>query len=97
VTSFIDDLANRRHLPTVIGWAEQGAPIPVERLQTLANGSARGPDIDRHGEHWARTLISLLERGGVGTLQQDHTGAHVLVPATRPPTEEEAWEAATGS
>jgi hypothetical protein len=96
-TSFIDDLANSRHLAEVIEWAAAGDEVvPIERLRKLACGTATSHDIEQHGEHWTETLIDLLQRGGVGQLERRADGAIVFAYVQSIPTAAEAWQRATG-
>jgi hypothetical protein len=91
VSTFFDDLANRKHLTQVLARADEGE-LPLEWLRRLANGSASNVDIEEFGEHWLRTLIDSLERGGIGRLERRESGAIVFVFSEELPTADEAWE-----
>jgi hypothetical protein len=96
-TSFIDDLANERHIVDVLEWAADGdEAVPLERLRRLACGNATSRDIEQRGEHWTETLLDLLQRGGIGQLERRQDGRIVFVFADPLPTAAEAWRRATG-
>ena len=96
-TSFIDDVANWRHIAEVLEWAADGYEVvPIERLRELAHGSATAHDIEQYGEHWTETLLDLLQRGGVGWLERRADGRIVFVLADPLPTAAAAWQRATG-
>jgi hypothetical protein len=91
--SIIDDIANRRHLSEVLALADKGE-IEIRWLRRMAYGAASSIDIARHGEWWLRSLLDLLERGGVGSLERRADGQVVFVFADLDelPSPEEAWE-----
>jgi hypothetical protein len=91
--TIIDDLANRRHLPEVLALAGEGE-LPLGRLHRMACGSASRPDVDEFGDYWTRTLVDLLQRGGVGRLERREDGRVVFVFADELPTADDAWERA---
>jgi hypothetical protein len=92
-STIFDDVANRRHLPEVLALAGEGE-LPLEWLRRLANGSASHVDIEEFGEHWLRSLVDLLQRGGVGRLERREDGRLVFVFADELPTADEAWDRA---
>jgi hypothetical protein len=96
-STIIDDIASRRDLVTLIGWAQDGRSIPLARMQELANGVARPVDVERFGSVWLSALIDLAQRAGVGTLERREDGAIRFLPATEPPSAAEAWDRATRS
>jgi hypothetical protein len=89
--SIIDDIANRRHLSQVLAMVDEGE-IPLWRLCAMVNGTASPTDVERHGEWWLRSLLDLLERGGIGRLERRSSGEVVFVFEDDLPTPEEAWE-----
>lgn len=92
-STIIDDLANRRHLSEVLELAGE-SEIPLERLRRMACGSASRADIDEHGDHWTRTLVDLLQRGGIGRLERREDGVIMFVFADKLPSADGAWDRA---
>jgi hypothetical protein len=93
VSTIFDDLANRSLLPKVLARAGEGE-LPLEWLRRLANGSASNVDIEEYGEGWLRSLVDLLERGGIGRLERRADGRIVFVFADELPSADDAWERA---
>jgi hypothetical protein len=89
-STIFDDLSNRKHLSQVLAIADEGE-ISLERLRELAYGTASARDVVVHGEHWLRTLVDLLQRGGIGQLERRADGRIVFVFTGAVPTAEEAW------
>ena len=57
----------------------------------MVNGTASSLDMQRHSEHWLRSLVDLLERGGIGQLERKSSGEVAFRFADQLPTAEEAW------
>jgi hypothetical protein len=92
-SSVIDDIANRNLIEPVLSQAAE-RELSLEWLLELACGQAANNDRERYGRHWLRTLLDLLERGGVGHLERRDREQIVFVFADVPPSAEEAWERA---
>jgi hypothetical protein len=92
-SSIIDDVANWRHLAEALALAGEGE-LPLEQLRRMACGQATRGDVDEYGDHWTRTLVDLLERGGIGRLERRADGSIVFVFADELPTADEAWDRA---
>jgi hypothetical protein len=89
----IDDLANRNALRLVAAWAEEhpDAPMPLEQVRRIACGNASTVDTNYYGEQWTKSLISLVQRSGVGCLERDQDG-RLRLRFTQPlPDVEAAW------
>jgi hypothetical protein len=92
VSTVFDDLANRRHLSEVLALSGKGE-LGIGRLRRMATGAASSVDIEKHGDYWLLTLVDLLQRGGVGSLERRTDGV-VFVFADLdelPSSPEEAW------
>jgi hypothetical protein len=94
-STIIDDVANKQHLPQVLAFAGEGE-LPLERLRGIACGSATRGDVEEYGDDWTRTLVDLLQRGGIGQLERREDGRIVFVFADELPTADEAWDRALG-
>jgi hypothetical protein len=92
-STIIDDVSNRKLLQPVLDMAGEGE-LRLERLRRLACGSATHADVLEFGDHWTRTLVDLLQRGGVGRLERRADGRVVFVFADELSTADEAWERA---
>jgi hypothetical protein len=92
-SGIIDDLANKRHLPQVLALAGEGE-LRLERLRRLACGSAAPGDVEEYGDQWTRSLVDLLQRGGIGRLERREDGRIVFVFADELPTARDAWDRA---
>jgi hypothetical protein len=80
-SSIIDDLANRRHLPEVLR-PRRERELPLERLWRMACGSATRADVDEYGDHWTKTLVDLLQRGGIGSSVARMAGSPLCSPTS---------------
>jgi hypothetical protein len=95
ISTIIDDVANWRHLSEVLELAGEGE-IPLERLRRMACGSASRADVDAYGDHWTKTLVDLLQRGGIGRLERRGDGVimFTFVEPAELPSADEAWDGA---
>jgi hypothetical protein len=94
MSTIFDDLANQRHLAEVLAMADEGE-LQLSRLRRMAYGSASPVDIEKHGEGWLLTLVDLLQRAGLGSLERRAGGEVVFVFADLdelPSSPEEAWQ-----
>jgi hypothetical protein len=91
---FIGDLASARELDWVISRAPDD--LPLDELRGHLFRGAERTAVARFGAEWVRELLSLLERGGVGSLARDERGRIVLRFAEPVPSADAAWHRATG-
>jgi hypothetical protein len=89
--SFIDDVANGKHLDELLALAAAGRELSLGELERIACGSASPTDREAHGEYWTLTLADFCERAGLGRLERRPTGQVTLVFTTPIPSREEAW------
>jgi hypothetical protein len=98
VSNFFDDLSNSRHLEDLLALAGEGSSVRLEQFRKLACGRAETSFVEKHGDHWTRTLIDFAIRAGIGELRQDPmTGALSFMPSDDLPTAEQAWQRVSDS
>lgn len=89
-----DDLKNRRYLPRLVEWVnEHGATMPVAEVRRIRCARAQSLDAVGHGDYWAESLVSLVERMGLGRLVREPDG-RVVVKFVEPLPSARALDAA---
>lgn len=93
-----DDLANGKFLPRVVAWVnEHGAVMPLPALREIRCARAQSLDAAEHGDYWTESLVSLVERMGLGRLVREPDGRVVVRFVEPMPTTREldaAWDRA---